>query len=189
MTTPEIPVAQDIPPRKSHTFLGGRYEVWKDAMLLLRSQCKHSVALLSANLPFRDISFRDFGIMDQERYETIQTSRAVRWSWFFRLDFQKDTRCVRYLFYFSPHDLNPQVELPNISLRVGREDPPNSSLYVRCDLNPAQGDPDILGISYNPSDEVFCVDRRERLPQALKVDTIVREIVQQIVQRNFMAEV
>ena len=189
LTQQETPWVVARAPHKDDPYLHDRYEVWKNVMLLLRSQFRQSVGLLSANIPFSDIDVRDFGIIDPETYQTFLTRVPARWSWFFRLDFQVGHRCVRYLFYFSPRHLDPPgTSAHGITLRVGREDPPDSSQYRGCHLHPAPGDPDILEIDYNSDEEVFQAGGRGQPLRVLKVDTIVREIVQQIVQRNFLTE-
>ena len=163
-----------------------QYEVWKSAMDLLKSQFRQTAELLSAATSASRVYFKDFGDLEFEKYRSLKAQGSAKRTWFFRLDFRSGAQAARYLFFFGwrSETLRGEREA-DVTLHVARENPAGSHQYSRCDSFPSATDPDTVELAYSPSKEKFLARTRRGSVREEKVDTIVRDIVQQVVERNF----
>ncbi len=56
----------------------GEYEVWKSALDLLRSYMSQTATLIDQSNPFGQISFRDFGTLEFEKYVTLRQGMSAK---------------------------------------------------------------------------------------------------------------
>lgn len=172
--------------QKEVTKASNQYEVWKSAMDLLKSQFRETADLLSANIAMSKIHFKDFGSLELEKYLSLKAQGSAKRTWFFGLEIRSGAQAAKYLFFFGSRSHNLRSERDaEVTLHIAREDPPGSFQYTRCDSSPSSKDPDIVEIAYSPSKEAILARRRGGSAREQKVDSIVREFVQQIVERNF----
>jgi Fic family protein len=162
------------------------YEVWKSAMDLLKSQFRQTADILTASATMSTVYFKDFGALELEKYLSLKRGGSTKRTWFFRLDIRSGSHAARYLFFFGfgSQRMRRDKEV-DVTLHVAREDPPGSFQYTRCGDSPSSKDPDIAEIAYSSTREAFLARTRGGEPRELKVDAMVRQMVQEIVERNF----
>jgi Fic family protein len=162
------------------------YEVWKSAMDLLKSQFKQTADILNASVAMSDVYIKDFGALELEKYLNLKRGVSAKHTWFFRLDIRSGANAARYLFFFGfgSQRMRRDREI-DVTLHVAREDPPGSFQYSRCGEPASSKDPDTVEIAYSSKREAFLVRSCGGDPHEVKVDTIVRDMVKQIVERNF----
>lgn len=130
------------------------YEVWKNAMELLRSYFRQTCEILGRQATAARTYFKDFGQLDFEKYLSLCQGESVKRTWFFRVDFRSGNRAARYLFFFGfpSHQLSKQSE---VTLHVAREEPPGSFHYQRLIDITAPNVPSIVEVGYERSKERF----------------------------------
>jgi Fic family protein len=82
------------------------YEVWFNAMGLLKSYFKQFVDDVNETTTFESVNlnFRDFGILSSEKYVALREKGTAKRTWFFGIEFRSDKRRARYLLYFGYPD-------------------------------------------------------------------------------------
>jgi len=82
------------------------YEVWYNAMEWLKSYFKQYVDDVNETTTFESVNlkFKDFGILSSEKYLALREKRTARRTWFFGIEFKRENRRARYLFYFGYPD-------------------------------------------------------------------------------------
>ena len=85
-----------------------QYEVWRNAMELLKSIFKQTAEMLHSSAKLAEVWFKDFGQLDLEKYLTLTGNSSAKRTWFFRIDFRSGERTDRYLFFFRP--FNSEVQ-------------------------------------------------------------------------------
>ena len=83
-----------------------QYEVWRNAMELLKSLFKQTAELLSASADLGEIYFVDLGTLEFEKYLSLKNRGSAKKTWFFRLDFRSGPHAARYLFFFGSPSLS-----------------------------------------------------------------------------------
>ena len=130
-----------------------QYEVWRNAMDLLKSVFKQTSELVD-KAPLADIWFKDFGHLELEKYLALKSKMSAKKTWFFRMDFRSGNRSARYLFFFGfpSYSVRDRVE---VSLLVAREEPAGSFNYERLEYLDAPNVPGLIEIGYDSSREEF----------------------------------
>ncbi len=82
------------------------YEVWFNAMEWLKSYFKQYVDDVNDSTSFESVNlrFKDFGNLSSEKYLALREKRTARRTWFFGIEFKRENRRARYLFYFGYPD-------------------------------------------------------------------------------------
>ncbi len=82
------------------------YEVWFNAMELLKSYFKQFVDDVNETTTFESVNlkFKDFGILSSEKYVALREKGTARRTWFFGIEFNSEKRRARYLLYFGYPD-------------------------------------------------------------------------------------
>lgn len=82
------------------------YEVWFNAMEWLKSYFKQYVDDVNDSTTFESVNlrFKDFGNLSSEKYLALREKRTARRTWFFGIEFKRENRRARYLFYFGYPD-------------------------------------------------------------------------------------
>jgi Fic family protein len=172
--------------KKEAVKAANHYEVWKSAMDLLKGQFRQTAEMLTASAAMSNVYLKDFGTLELEKYLSLKKEGSAKRTWFFRLDIRSGEQTARYLFFFGfgsqRMSTDPQID---VTLHVAREDPPGSFQYTRCNDATSSKDPDIVEIGYSSKKEAFLVRGRGGDPRVMKVDKMVRQMVQEIVERNF----
>lgn len=82
------------------------YEVWFNAMELLKSYFKQFVDDVNETTTFESVNlkFKDFGVLSSEKYVALREKGTARRTWFFGVEFNSEKRRARYLVYFGYPD-------------------------------------------------------------------------------------
>lgn len=169
-----------------------RYEVFRAAMELLRSHFAQAVSGINqAGIYGARVYFKDFGMLEFEKYFNLRQRGSAKQTWFFRVDFTQGDRSARYLFWFTrpTNAWNAgRHRGDDVSMLVSRERDEGSFFYDTLDQFEQVGRrdiPDIREIAYDQNEERFyCRYSGGRINDE-SVDNIVRSFVSQVVQRNF----
>jgi Fic family protein len=170
---------------KEKTSASNHYEVWKNAMELLKSLIRQTADLLDANSDLGKIYFNDFGGLGFEKYLSLKNYGSAKKTWFFRIDFKIGTQAARYLFFFGRPSYSMRGLDVDVTLHVSREDPPGSFHYERLDNISAPNVPNTVEIGYNAKDEAFIVRGVDSRVREEKVDKVCRQFIQEVVEKNF----
>ena len=82
------------------------YEVWKNAMELLKSYLRQTVHLVDDRaFTFGNVYFKDFGNLEFEKYSALRGGESAKRTWFLRIDFRSAKTSARYLFFFRARQL------------------------------------------------------------------------------------
>lgn len=161
------------------------YEVWKNAMALLKSLIRQTAALLDTSTNVGRIHFSDFGSLGFEKYLSLKNYGSAKKTWFFRIDFKLGASSARYLFFFgSPSQAMGRLGV-DVALHLSREEPVGSFNYVSLDQITAPNVPNIVEIGYNQASEAFVVRGVDSRLREEKVDALCRLFIQEVVEKNF----
>lgn len=170
--------------QKEKTKAANQYEVWKNAMDLLKSLFKQTAEALDASAALGDIYFKDFGTLEFEKYIALKSYGSAKKTWFFRLDFRSGDAAARYLFFFgSPSQALRKAT--DVTLHISREMPPGSFFYERLDAIGAPNVPNLVEIGYQQTAEEFTVRGKDNRVHTEKVDALCRRFAQEVVEKHF----
>lgn len=161
-----------------------QYEVWRNAMELLKSVFRQTAEVVNSTATVADIWFKDFGQLELEKYLALRNHVSAKKTWFFRLDFRSGVRSARYLFFFgSPsYDLKREYD---VTLHISREEPPGSFNYERLDVITAPNVPNFVEIAYDAAHEEFVVRRRSGASSRMKIEQLCRDFFEDVVEKHF----
>ena len=160
------------------------YEVWKNAMELLKSYIQQTVGLLDQAAKFGNVYLRDFGNLEFEKYSALRQGVSAKRTWFLRVDFRSADTAARYLLFFG-HASYKMRERCNVTLHVAREEPPNSYNYERLENIHAANVPELVEIGYEMSKERFVVRTRDGRPRMNSVEEFTKQFFKDIVAKHF----
>ena len=160
------------------------YEVWRNAMELLKSYLRQTVDIFNETADLGNIYFRDFGTLEFEKYSSLRRGESAKRTWFFRVDFLRGNKSARYLFFFgySGHRLRHRCA---VTLHVSREEPANSYNYERLENIPALNVPDLFEIGYEIAEEGFVVRKRDDRITPGRIEAFVKQLFEDIVDKHF----
>lgn len=162
------------------------YEVWKNAMELLKSYLRQTVSVFDEAADFGNVYFKDFGNLEFEKYLALSRGESAKRTWFLRVDFRRVNRSARYLFFFG-HGSYRLRERCAVTLHVAREEPQNSYNYERLENVVAENVPDLLEIGYEISKERFVERKRNNRASVGRIEEIGRRFFEEVVARHFQA--
>ncbi len=160
------------------------YEVWKNAMELLKSYLRQTVNKIDEQSHYGNIFFSDYGNLEFEKYSALRSGVSAKRTWFFRIDFRRADKRVRYLFFFG-HASNQMRERCQVSLHVAREDPPNSFNYERLDNISAPNVPSLTEIGYEIAKERFVIRKRAGRPSLSRVEDFGIQFFDDVFNKHF----
>jgi Fic family protein len=161
-----------------------QYEVWRNAMELLKSVFRQTVEIVDATAVLADVWFKDFGQLDLEKYLALNSYSSAKKTWFFRMDFKSGEKVARYLFFFG----SPSYSLRgrcDVTLHVAREEPPNSFNYERIEHISAPNVPNLVEVGYDAKSEEFVARHKAGTFLKTKVEEICRSFFDEVVQKHF----
>jgi len=170
--------------QKEKVKASNQYEVWRNAMDLLKSLFRQTADMLNASANMGGIYFKDFASLEFEKYLSLKNQGSAKKTWFFRLDFRSGDGAARYLFFFgSPSQAMRRSA--DVTLHISREFPPGSFYYERLDAITAPNVPHVFEIGYKAEDETFIVRGPNNATRAEKIDALCRRFVQEVVEKHF----
>lgn len=170
---------------KEKTTASNHYEVWKNAMELLKSLIRQTADSLDANAEPGKIYFQDFGHLGFEKYLSLKNYGSAKKTWFFRIDFKIGNRAARYLFFFGRPSLAMRGDDVDVTLHVSREEPPGSFHYERLDSIATPNVPNTVEIGYSAKSETFVVRGVDSQIREEKADSLCRQFIEEVVAKNF----
>ena len=160
------------------------YEVWKNAMELLKSYLRQTVGVFDQATDFGSVCFKDFGNLELEKYLALSRGESAKRTWFLRVDFRRADRSARYLFFFG-HGSHVLRNRCSVTLHVAREEPQNSYNYERLENVVAQNVPDLLEVGYEISKERFVERKRSGRTSVGRIEEIGRRFFEEVVAKHF----
>ncbi len=159
------------------------YEVWKSAMELLRSYFRQAAELLNDSAAIGKVYFKDFGVLEYEKYLSLKLGESTKKTWFFRVDFVSGERSARYLFFFGWPGRHLKDQ--DVTLHLSREEPPKSFHYERLEYIGAPNVPSIVEIGYRAEAERFVVRGQSGQGKTDKIENIGRKFFDEVISLHF----
>ncbi|MCW5729216.1 MAG: Fic family protein [Alphaproteobacteria bacterium] len=160
------------------------YEVWRNAMELLKSVFQQTSGLLAAGSTTTQVWFKDFGKLEFEKYYALRYRKSAKQTWFFRIDIRSGEKTARYLFFFgSPSGRFPKDS--DVTLHVAREEPPGSFKYNRLDELSAPNVPNLVEIGYDAKQESFVSRTKAGKLSQTKIEILCRHFFEEVTNRHF----
>lgn len=160
------------------------YDVWKNAMELLKSYFHQITESLSDNITLGKVYFKDFGTLEFEKYLSLRNGESAKKTWFFRLDFKCEDRAARYLLFFGTPTRSLR-SLVDVTLHIAREEPPSSFHYERLDLVTQPNVPNLVEIGYSPAEEKYLIRCKNNATSLEKMDSFGRRFFEDIISKHF----
>ena len=165
------------------------YEVWRNAMELLKSHLRQTANILNETTDFAaygEVYFKDFGNLEFEKYASLRLGESAKRTWFFRVDFWRGDTSARYLFFFG-RSSRTLPQRCDVTLHVAREEPPKSYHYERLERFAASNIPDMVEIGYEMSREQFVVRGRNDRVVSGRVERFGKKFFEDIIEKHFKA--
>ena len=166
--------------------LRNEYEVWRNAMELLKSYFRRSVDDLDSATGTMRFYLKDFGNLEFEKYASLRTGGSAKRTWFLRVDFRGADRAARYLFFFGSSSRNLR-DLCDVTLHIAREEPENSYNYKRLDELPPRNTPDPVEIGYRIAKERFVIRTKNGRAEEDRIEEIGRRFFDDVMKLHFQA--
>ncbi len=161
------------------------YEVWKNAMELLKSYFQKPVGQFNQVTQFGRIYFKDFGTLEFEKYCSLRQGYSAKKTWFLRVDFRRGERVARYLLFFG-HASQIMGSRCDVTLHVAREEPTNSFNYERTETLTVENVPGLVEIGYEISKGRYIVRmRKSQNSRISRVEEFTREFFTEILKSHF----
>ena len=159
------------------------YEVWKNAMELLKSYLHQTVGVFDQAAEDGHVYLKDFGNLEFEKYSALRRGESGKRTWFLRVDFRRGDTTARYLFFFG-HASRAMQGRCDVTLHVAREEPPNSFNYQRLEHIESANVPDLSEVGYEMSKERFVVRMRNGRSRASGVEDFNKRFFEDIVAKH-----
>jgi Fic family protein len=169
--------------------LRDEYQIWAAAMDMLSNYFKKTLNDIDENSPSNlTMYFKDFGMLEFEKYLSLGAGDSAKRTWFFRLDFvvRGEDQSARYLFFFGQPSwqMRERLAYPCAALHISHE--LYDYYYEKLDTTPEQNQiPDLREVTWDIKNEKFlcryCGDRI--LPSS--VEKLATKFIEQIAERNF----
>lgn len=160
------------------------YEVWRNAMELLKSHFQQTVHAVDQASDFGNIYLKDFGSLEFEKYSALRRGESAKRTWFLRVDFRRGERAARYLFFFG-HASYAMRRRCDVTLHLAREEPPNSFSYERLEYIHSPNVPNLTEVGYEMSKERFVVKSRNTNPRKSRVEDFTKQFFEDVVAKHF----
>ena len=160
------------------------FEVWINAMELLKSYFRQVTQTINDSAQIGHISFRDFGTLEYEKYMSLRSGGQAKRTWFFRIDFRSGDRSARYLFFFGVTSYSMKQDC-DVTLHVAREEPASSFNYERLDNIGAPNVPNIHELGYKPDIERFVARGSGGNLKEAKLEKLGRLFFKEVIDKHF----
>ena len=162
------------------------YEVWKNAMELLKSYLRQTVNLFDEATPYGSVYFKDFGNLEFEKYSALRGGASAKRTWFLRMDFRRADTAARYLFFFG-HASYQMRDRCQVTLHIAREEPTNSFNYERLGNITASNKPNLEEVGYEITKERFVIRQRQGRSRTSRVEEFGKQFFEDVVASHFAA--
>ncbi len=161
------------------------YEVWKNAMELMKSHLQKTVHVFDQAIDIGNVYLKDFGSLEFEKYSALRRGESAKRTWFLRVDFRRADRSARYLFFFGHASYAMRRRCDRVTLHVAREEPPNSFHYERLENIQALNVPNLAEVGYEMSKERFVTKQRNGRPSKSRVEDFTKHFFNDVVAKHF----
>ncbi|MBI4383254.1 MAG: Fic family protein [Nitrospinae bacterium] len=160
-----------------------KYEIWKSAMDLLKSYFRQTAEMVNseAKLGLGRVVYKDFGVLEFEKYVSLSQGESAKRTWFFGIEFRSGERRARYLFFFGypSSTLNDQCD---VTIHLAREE---GSRYARLDEISHPNVPQLREIGYKPSEEKFLTRLPNNTVHSGKIETFGMQFFEEVAKMHF----
>lgn len=160
------------------------FEVWHNAMELLKSYFKQMTDLLDQSSTVGTVFFRDFGSLEFEKYLSLRNYGSAKKTWFFRLDFRSGDKVARYLFFFGSPSY-PMRDKTDVTLHISREEPSSSFHYERLETIGKDNISGVIEIGYKADAERFIARGRTGKSRMEKIEDLAKRFFEDVVKVHF----
>jgi len=162
------------------------YELWRSSMDLLLGHYRRVVEDVNAASPLGKWYLKDLGMLPFDKYLALRERQSAKRTWFFRVDFTRGDRAVRYLhwFGFASYAMTNQSNA-RVSLILSREEQP--FFFEKLDDLESKNVPLLREIAYSPRDEVFIARYGYERCREQKIEDIARAFFDSVVQLHFQS--
>ncbi|MDE2950820.1 MAG: Fic family protein [Chloroflexota bacterium] len=163
------------------------YEVWFNAMELLKSYFKQFVEDVNQTTTVRSVNvrFKDFGTLSSEKYLALRDKGTAKRTWFFGIEFNSEIKRARYLFFFGYPD---QVIDQHASvILILAKDPELNYVYAPVEELTQSNTPDIFQVGFNLKEQKFVASTIGGRSWEGKVEDLAWKFFDQVMQRDFGA--
>ncbi len=157
------------------------YEVWKNAMELLKSHLRQTVDAVNEGAYEYKLHFKDFGNLEFEKYSALRINESAKRTWFLRIDFLKGDVTARYLFFFGSARKQMR-ERCLVTLHIAREEPMNSYHYEPIEYMKAEHLPSTVEVGYEIKKERFVIRPRNGRPRMSSVEEFGRQFFERVIE-------
>ncbi len=164
--------------------LRNEYEIWRNAMELLKSYLRQTVDMVNEATPYGGVYFKDFGNLEFEKYLALSAGESAKRTWFLRIDFRRGEKSARYLFFFGTGNSVLRSRC-GVTLHVAREEPENSYNYERLDNLDAPNVPDLTEVGYEMSKERFVLRKKNGRSLICRVEEFGKQFFEDVVNKHF----
>ena len=181
--------ARSIAARFDRTEAGkakNRYEIWKNAMELIKGTFRKLIETIGDNSTFARLYFTDYGLLDFEKYASLTTGHSAKRTWFFRIDFRNESKAVRYLFFFGSPSFQFREHRVDATIFLAREEPAGSFNYERLENIDRDNVPSISELAYSIEEEAYKM-RKGALIFSSKVEGVAQEFIEEVLRKHFQA--
>ena len=169
---------------KERTRLRNEYEIWRNAMELLKSYLRQTADVVNEASHYGNVYFKDFGNLEFEKYLALSAGESAKRTWFLRIDFRSADKAARYLFFFGTGSYVLR-ERCVVTLHVAREEPANSYNYERLDNLFEPNVPNLVEIGYEISKERFVLRKKNGRPSIGRVEEFGKQFFEDVVSKQF----
>ncbi len=164
--------------------IANEYEVWKSAIDLLKGYMRQTAAMIDEASPLVKIYFKDFGMLEYEKYISLRVGESAKRTWFFRIDFVRGERTARYLFFFGSksHYLKDKC---HVTLHIAREEPSGSYYYELLDNLSMPNTISISELGYDSKAEKFVSRAPNGSVTENKIEIIGKRFFEEVIKRHF----
>ena len=167
------------------------YEIWKNAMELMKSHMRDVASVIDSSTPLTSIYFKDFGTLEWEKFLSLKQREHTKRTWFFRVDFvegeKKDERTARYLFLFGY--AGPALRTTcDVTLHVAREEPSQSYWYERLSSLEADNIPRLSEIGYKIKDEEYACSAPNGCVTSTRIEHLAKQFYHDVIRLHFSSD-
>ncbi len=159
------------------------YEVWHRAVDLIKSYMRQTADMLD-QADIGRVYFKDFGVLEFEKYLSLRQGESAKRTWFFRVDFRRGDRSARYLFFFGFSSINLRDSC-DVTLHVAREDPAGSYNYERLEYITAPDVPNLFELGWDSRAERAVARYRNNVVKKGKIEDIGKRFFEEVVEKQF----
>lgn len=162
------------------------YEVWFNAMELLKSYFKQFVVDVNEASTFASVKlkFRDWGILSSEKYLALRERGTAKRTWYFGIEFNSENRRARYLFYFGYPDY--AIKRQSDVILILAKDLDLNYLYVPMYEISQPNRLDIFQVGFNMKTQQFVASQAGEVWIG-NVEELAYRFFEQVVERDFSA--